>query len=94
MTRLLLGTNNTSKLGRLVRMLEGLPLRLVTPADLGGIQAPPEHGNEPRDIASAKACAYYGATGLPALSVDSALFIESLPPGEQPGVYVRRLGGT
>lgn len=91
--RLLIGTNNSAKLGRIVRMLARLPVQPLTPSDLGGIVAPVELGSDPEEICRAKAIAYQAVAGLPALSVDSALYIDSLPPEEQPGVYVRRLGG-
>jgi inosine/xanthosine triphosphate pyrophosphatase family protein len=92
--RLLIGTSNAAKLERIIRMIEEIPVQPLTPADLGGISAPAEHGDNPYDICRSKAIAYQEAAGVPALSVDSALYIDNLPPEEQPGVYVRRLGGT
>ena len=41
-----------------------------------------------------KALAYYAASGIPTFSLDAALRIEGLPAERQPGVHVRRIGGS
>ncbi|HEY0965491.1 MAG TPA: non-canonical purine NTP pyrophosphatase [Candidatus Saccharimonadales bacterium] len=41
-----------------------------------------------------KATAYANALGRTVFAIDNALYFNDLPEGEQPGLYVRRIGGT
>lgn len=94
MTRLLLGTTNPGKLRELRRLLAGLPLSLVTPADVGlaGFDVE-ETGATLEDNAIGKALAFAAAGGVPALADDSGLEVDAL--GGFPGVVSARwLPGT
>ncbi len=94
--RVLVGTGNPAKFDRYAAMLRGLPgVEVVAPPVVPGALAVVvvEDGATAGENARKKARAYAGATGLPALSVDEALFIPALPAGEQPGTRVRRYLG-
>lgn len=56
-----------------------------------------EKVDEPFDTAEAnarhKAQEYFKQCGKPVLAVDEALYLDFLPPDQQPGVAVRRIGG-
>ncbi len=92
--RLFYGTGNLSKLRNMRAILAGLPIELITHAELG-ITLPPvaETGITPLENAELKAQAYYKATGLPSFALDSGLYLEGLPSSQQPGPYVRRVAG-
>ena len=65
--RLLLATTSAGKQRELRALLGDLPLRLVTPADLGLTLVPEETGTTFAENAAQKARAYYAAAGLPTL---------------------------
>ena len=52
-----------------------------------------EAGRTPLENAEIKAKAYYAAFHMPVFSCDSGLYFEELPDEEQPGLFVRRVGG-
>ena len=74
--RLFYGTGNLSKLRNMRAILAGLPIELITHAELG-ITLPPvaETGITPLENAELKAQAYYKATGLPSFALDSGLYL-------------------
>lgn len=88
------GTGNESKLRNMRALLAGLPIELVTPADLG-IRLPDveETGQTPLENARLKAEAYYQATGLPSFALDSGLYLQDIEDSLQPGTHVRRVNG-
>lgn len=88
---LLLATGNPGKLREFSQILSGLPVRLVSPADLGLELDVPEEGDTFAENARAKACAYAAAAGVPALADDSGLEVDAL--GGRPGVLSARYGG-
>lgn len=92
--KLFYGTGNQSKLRNMRAILAGMPIELVTPADLG-IQLPAveESGATPLENAALKAEAYHEVSGLPSFSLDSGLYLEGVPAELQPGPYVRRVKG-
>jgi XTP/dITP diphosphohydrolase len=85
MTRLLLGSANRKKLDELRRCLAGLPIEVVSPAELASAPPPPE---EPHRTflanATEKASYYARASGLLTLADDSGLEVDAL--GGRPGV--------
>ena len=91
-SRLLLATNNGHKLRELRRLLAHLPLALLTPADLGLRLEPAEDGATYEANALAKARAFAGASGLPALADDSGIEVDAL--GGRPGLHSARYGGS
>lgn len=88
---LLLATGNPGKLSEFRRILGGLPLQLLGPADLDLELAVPEEGRTFAENARAKACAYAAAAGMPALADDSGLEVDAL--GGRPGVMSARYAG-
>lgn len=92
--RLLIGTQNPAKFARYKAILHEIPgLNVVSPADIGLTLSIVEDGASAADNARIKARAYAQATGLPTLGIDEALYMDALPPDEQPGTYVRRFLG-
>ncbi|MGI8423187.1 MAG: RdgB/HAM1 family non-canonical purine NTP pyrophosphatase [Chloroflexota bacterium] len=91
MTRLLLGTSSEKKIAELQEIFAGLPVTLVTPADVALDLDPEETGATFEENARLKARAFARASGLPALADDSGLEVDAL--GGEPGVYSRRYAG-
>ena len=90
--RLLIGTNNPSKLRLFQTFFDADEVECVSPTELGLSVAPPENERTAEGNALQKAIAYHQASGLPVFTEDSGLVFLDLPkahPG-QPGVYVRR----
>ena len=78
MQSLLLGTTNPAKLLELRRLIEGLPLTLVSPDKRGLQVVAPEEGASHRENAIAKAWAWSRAAGTLGLSSDGGLVIPAL----------------
>ncbi|MBI4139230.1 hypothetical protein HY479_03735 [Candidatus Uhrbacteria bacterium] len=76
--RILIATNNPSKLERVRQLLAGTGIEALSPADLGIPAVDVEEGNDLDQNAEAKAKAYAGKTDLPILGMDTAFVI----PGE------------
>jgi XTP/dITP diphosphohydrolase len=86
---LLFGTTNPGKLRELRRLVEGLPVRILTPADLGRrLPEVEEDGATFQENAEKKATAYARSSGLVALADDSGLCVDAL--GGAPGVRSAR----
>ncbi len=92
MTRLLIATNNPGKLREYKEILAGLPLELVSPADLSLQLDPEETGDTFEANAVIKAQAFARAGGALTLADDSGLEIDAL--NGEPGVYSARYGNT
>lgn len=92
MTRLLIATGNAGKLEEYRELLAALPLRLVSPADVGLDSFDvDEDGYSLEANAALKARAWSAASGLPALADDTGLFVDALDGA--PGIYPARWGG-
>lgn len=91
-TRLLVATTNPGKMREIAGILEGLPIAVVSLADLAAIPEPEETGATFAENARLKALYYHGATGLPSVADDSGLEIEALDGA--PGVHSARWEGT
>lgn len=89
--RLLLASNNVGKLAQLGQLLEGLPIDLVRPIDLGLDLEVDESGSTYSANASQKALAFARASGLVALADDSGLEIPALD--NWPGLHSVRFAG-
>jgi XTP/dITP diphosphohydrolase len=89
--RLLIATTNPGKLHEIERILEGLPVALVTLRDYPTVPAPEETGQTFADNARLKALYYAHATGLLSVADDSGLEIEALE--NAPGVHSARWNG-
>ena len=88
MIKLLLATNNQGKLEELRSLLNGLDLKLVTPADLGLNLQVKETGESYRENAILKAAGFAKATNLWSLADDTGLEVEALDGA--PGLYSAR----
>ncbi len=86
---LFFGTGNPGKLAELRRLVEGLSIRVVTPADLPRpLPEVVEDGATFAENAAKKAVAYARCSGLTALADDSGLCVDAL--GGAPGVHSAR----
>ena len=90
--RLLLATTNPNKVREIRPLLAGLPIELITLADLGAVTEPEETGATFWENARIKALAYADATGEVAVAEDSGLEIDAL--GGAPGVHSARFLGA
>ena len=88
---LLIGTNNAHKVIELRRILGGLDVTLLTPADAGIEIDVEETGETFEENARLKARAFCAASGLPSLADDSGIEVDTL--GGRPGVRSARYGG-
>jgi XTP/dITP diphosphohydrolase len=90
---ILIATTNAGKVREIVDALAGLPVSLLTLADL---PAPPTEPDETgatfAENAAIKARAYAYATGLPTVAEDSGLAIDALDG--RPGVHSARYPGS
>ena len=91
--QLLYATSNNSKVYNMRRRLEGLPIEIVTPKELGIKIDVIEDGKTAVENATKKAQAYYEETKIPTIAGDSGLFIDGIPDDKQPGLFVRRVNG-
>jgi XTP/dITP diphosphohydrolase len=90
-SELLLATTNPGKQRELSRLLDGIPGRLVLPAEVGLDEQVAEPHHTYAENAAEKAIAFSRASGLPALADDSGLEVAALDWG--PGVRTGRFGG-
>ena len=88
---LLIASQNPGKLNEMRQLVEGLPLRIVGPAELGLLEAPEETGASFLENATLKARHYSRLSGLPTVADDSGLSVDALDGG--PGLYSSRFGG-
>lgn len=91
-TRVLIGTNNPSKLQLMCSFFDPDKVECLSPADLGLHVDAPEDARDAVGNALQKALAFHRASGLPVLTEDSGLVFLDLPLDhpDQPGVRVRR----
>ena len=93
--KLLYGTTNQAKLDSMRRLTAPLGIEILGLRDLKlPIPNVEESGRDPLENARIKAETYYRAFGMPVFSCDSGLYFEELSEAEQPGLHVRRVGGT
>src|SRR5262245_18417050 len=89
---ILVATTNPGKIREIRDILDGLPLRLLTLADLSSaIPAPEETGRTFAANAALKSLVYAEASGLATVAEDSGLEIDVL--GGRPGVDSARYAG-
>ena len=93
MKELFLGTTNPAKVHIVRASVESLPVKIVTPDDLGLQVDVQEDGRSTVENAERKARAYFAVVRVPTLAIDGGLHIEGLPAEKQPGVFVRRIYG-
>lgn len=92
--KILYGTTNKAKLDLMRRAVSTLEIEVIGLDDLD-VKIPdvPEIGSTPLENAEIKARAYFEAFKMPVFSCDSGLYFDGLKDDEQPGIYVRRVGG-
>ena len=92
--KILYGTTNKAKLDLMKRATSPLGIEILGLSDLDS-ETPDvsEVGDTPLENAEIKARAYFKAFGIPVFSCDSGLYFDGIPDDEQPGIYVRRVGG-
>ena len=88
MPSILLASENRGKLTEFQSLLVGLPLTLVTPADLGLHLDVAETGATYAENAALKALAFMRASGLATLADDSGLEVDTL--NGRPGLHSHR----
>ena len=88
MTDLLIATTNPGKIVEIQDLLEGLPFRLLLPADLGIRLEVEETGGTYAENAALKALAYCAASGILTLADDSGLEVAALDGA--PGLHSAR----
>ncbi len=89
--KLLLATNNRGKVREYRSILAGLPLEIVTPAEIGLELEVEETGETYAENAVLKAQSFCQASGLCTLADDSGLEVDAL--GGAPGVHSHRFDG-
>lgn len=91
MPKLLLGTNNRSKVAEYRALLKNIPYELVTLGELGLKIDVTESGRTFEENAALKAVAFTAESGLLTLADDSGLEVEAL--GGEPGPLSARYAG-
>jgi XTP/dITP diphosphohydrolase len=86
--KLLIASSNKGKLHELQALLDGLPIELLLPSQLGITLDVPEDGNTYAENAAKKALAYCKASNLTTLADDSGLEVDAL--NGAPGLYSNR----
>lgn len=91
--KLLYATNNYTKIYNMKRRLEGLPIEIVTPKELGIYVDVDENGETAVENAIKKAQAYHNIANMPTIAADVSLYIDNIAAERQPGLFVRRVEG-
>lgn len=94
MKSLLMGTTNPAKIAQVRDALAPLGIQVEGVADKKMLPEVVEDGATVQENARKKAITYAKALGRTMLSMDNALFLNGLTPKDQPGIHVRRIGGT
>ncbi len=87
---ILIGTSNKGKIIEMGEVFTGLNLHIITPAERGITDSPPEDGSTFAENARVKARYYHQRSGLPTLADDSGILVEALQ--NELGVHTRRWG--
>lgn len=93
MKKIIIGTTNPAKLAQLRDALSSIDI-LVEGIDKKLLPEVIEDGSTAQENAYKKAIAYAKALGQTVFSMDNALFIDGLLLKDQPGINVRRIGGS
>ncbi|WP_346355963.1 XTP/dITP diphosphatase [Azotosporobacter soli] len=91
MKEIVVATKNAKKIVELKAALAGLPVRLLSLAEVADVEEAVEDGVTFEENALKKAQHYLAATGRACLADDSGLEVDAL--GGAPGVYSARYGG-
>jgi XTP/dITP diphosphohydrolase len=88
MKKLLMATNNPGKLSEITELLKHLPVKLVTPWDLGIDLDVDETGGSYAENARLKALSFINAIGVASLADDTGLEVDAL--NGAPGLHSKR----
>lgn len=94
MKKLIMGTTNPAKIAQVRDALVSAGIQVEGVADKTLLPEVVEDGATVQENARKKATAYAKALGQTLLSMDNALFLDGLVPEDQPGIHVRRIGGS
>jgi 8-oxo-dGTP diphosphatase len=94
MKKLVMGTTNPAKIAQVRDALVSAGIQVEGVADKKLLPEVVEDGTTVQENARKKAVAYARALGQTILSMDNALFLDGLAPEDQPGIHVRRIGGS
>lgn len=95
MKEILIATHNKGKIKRYKELFSGIAnLKLLTLEDLGIDLKVDEPYNTAEENSAYKAREYAKHSNLATIAIDEAVMTNFLPDNVQPGVFVRRLGGT
>lgn len=94
MKKLIMGTTNPAKVAQVRDALASAGVEVEGVADKKLLPEVTEDRTTVQENARKKAVAYAKAIGQTVLSMDNALFLDGLAPEDQPGIHVRRIGGS
>jgi 8-oxo-dGTP diphosphatase len=94
MKKLIMGTTNPAKIAQVRDALVSAGIQVEGAADKKLLPEVAEDGTTVQENARKKAVAYAKALGQTVISMDNALFLDGLAPEDQPGIHVRRIGGS
>lgn len=94
MKTLIIGTTNSAKVAQMRDALIPLGIEVKGITDKKLLPEVTEDGTTVQENAHKKATLYAKALGQTVLSMDNALFLDGLAPENQPGIHVRRIGGS
>lgn len=89
--QIVIATKNLDKLREMEIAFDGLPVEILSLADIGDIGDAVENGQSFEENARIKAKFFMEKTGLPCLADDSGLEVDAL--GGRPGIYSARFAG-
>lgn len=91
--KVLFATKNPAKVRNYVEKLKEYNIELITINDIDTRVDVVENGKDAIENARIKAESYYNALKIPTIGMDNNLYFDDVPESEQPGVFVRRVGG-
>src|SRR3990167_2823884 len=94
MKQLIMGTTNLAKIAQVRDALVSIDIQVEGVTNKKLLPEVIEDGNTVQENARKKAVVYAKALGQTVISMDNALFLDGLAPENQPGIHVRRIGGT
>ncbi len=94
MKTILMGTTNPAKIAQIRDALAPIGIEVEGVADKKLLPEVVEDGATPQENARKKALTYAKSLGRRVFSMDNALFLDGLAPEAQPGIHVRRIGGS
>ncbi|MEA1929264.1 MAG: non-canonical purine NTP pyrophosphatase [Patescibacteria group bacterium] len=94
MKTLTIGTTNPAKVAQIADALSPSGIEAKCVADKTTLPDVVEDGKTAQENARKKAVAYAQALNTRVLSMDNALYFDDLDSENQPGIYVRRIGGA